>query len=420
MTDPQAVHPLVRHLRWALHRLYDPTELRRSPLVQILHLDASRGASELRRVLLEAVQSLKPPAGTSPQAKSWRIYRSLRHRYVEQFSPQEVAKTLGLSVRHARRQESLALRVLAGHLSTQYRLDPGALPDRADTEQPSSDGMGDRSIAPTHTEELEWVEKSLPVEAVAVREAIDAALQTARPLLAALHVETECDVPDGLPRLVVQRASFRQALLNTLTAAARAAPEGRVRIGVSAPCGRQVVVNVEPLGPGSSWDHAESIGMARRLIALSEGSLEVIDRQGENHPFCFRLILPAGEQAAVLVIDDNADALQLLQRYLAGTRYPFIGTRDPEHALTMAVELKPRIIVLDVMLPGIDGWELLGRLRENPLTRGIPVIVSTILPEEDLALTLGAAAFLRKPVSRAGFLAALDHQVDILSPDSAV
>lgn len=74
----------------------------------------------------------------------------------------------------------------------------------------------------------------------------------------------------------------------------------------------------------------------------------------------------------------------------------------------MAQESPPRIIVLDVMMPEIDGWEVLGRLRQHPLTSHIPIIICTILAEEELALSLGASGFLRKPVSREAFLGALD------------
>jgi CheY-like chemotaxis protein len=88
-----------------------------------------------------------------------------------------------------------------------------------------------------------------------------------------------------------------------------------------------------------------------------------------------------------------------------------VGTPDPEQALLLAEAESPEIIVLDVMLPDTDGWELLGRLRAHPLTRQTPVIVCTILPQEQLALALGAAAFLSKPISRPALLAALDQQM---------
>jgi CheY-like chemotaxis protein len=73
---------------------------------------------------------------------------------------------------------------------------------------------------------------------------------------------------------------------------------------------------------------------------------------------------------------------------------------------------------MDVMLPGMDDWDLLGRLRAHPRMHATPIIACTILPQEKLALALGAAGFLRKPISRETFLAALDRQMDLLSKGS--
>ena len=119
------------------------------------------------------------------------------------------------------------------------------------------------------------------------------------------------------------------------------------------------------------------------------------------------MTLPAGQQTTVLVIDDNVDTLRLLERYLSGTPYAFCRTRDPEEALALAERLMPQVILLDIMLPGIDGWELLGRLREHPQVGQVPVLVCSILPQAKLATTLGAAGYLRKPVSRQALLEAL-------------
>ena len=131
-----------------------------------------------------------------------------------------------------------------------------------------------------------------------------------------------------------------------------------------------------------------------------------------------RISVPAKERIPVLVIDDNADTLRLLERYLSNSRYRFLGTPDPAQAVDLAEKQSPRIIVLDVMLPGVDGWELLGRLRQHPKTCDIPTIVCTILPQEQLALDLGATEFIRKPVSRQALLSALDRQLSSVSTAS--
>jgi len=123
------------------------------------------------------------------------------------------------------------------------------------------------------------------------------------------------------------------------------------------------------------------------------------------------------EQLPVLAIDDNADTIQLMQRYTTGTRYRLLGTHGLEQALDLAEQFSPQIVVLDVMMPQLDGWEVLGRLRQHPLTSRTPIIVCTILPQEELALSLGASGFVRKPITRQSFLAALDRQVAPTEPE---
>ena len=73
-------------------------------------------------------------------------------------------------------------------------------------------------------------------------------------------------------------------------------------------------------------------------------------------------------------------------------------------------------ILVDVMMPQMDGWEVLGQLRQHPLTNYIPIVVHTILAQEELALSLGASALLRKPVTRQNFLAVLDRLTVLMGP----
>jgi CheY-like chemotaxis protein len=77
--------------------------------------------------------------------------------------------------------------------------------------------------------------------------------------------------------------------------------------------------------------------------------------------------------------------------------------------------VSPQAILLDVMMPQVDGWKVLARLRQHPATEQIPVIVCTIMAQEELALALGAGGFLRKPVSRQDFLDALDRSDQLAS-----
>jgi CheY-like chemotaxis protein len=235
-----------------------------------------------------------------------------------------------------------------------------------------------------------------------------------------LQVTIHLPFPEHLPPLAVQPDSLRQSLINVLDLSIRSAPSGTVHIEARRhPSEVELLIQPRPGEPGQaapSRDGAEGLEMARQLLALSDATLEVNAGRPGECPFTVRLTMPQARKVAVLVIDDNTDTLRLFQRCLAGTPFPFIGVRDPQEALALAEEIEPRVIVLDLMLPGIDGWEILGRLREHPRTRDIPIVVCSILPQEQLALTLGAAAFLRKPVTRVALLAALEQLIGQQAP----
>lgn len=408
---------LVRDLRHALLHLYNAIELRRSPLIHLL------GAGKrddppvaLRHLLLQAIDALKPPADVPAQASAWRTYNVLALRYVEQYSQGEVATDLALSIRQVRREESQALRALADLLCVRHNLqcpfDAGTPAVASAGEPPVQEGA-----TPSREQEMEWLRRSLSSEVADAGELVRTALATISPLARATGVQIEHAVPDTLPRLIAQQAALRQALLNVLTAAIRSAPGGQVSLQVEAGEGdiRFAVRSWRGTGdPALLGKDAETLQMAHDLVSLAGGTLSLATESGRRRPFSVEIVIPAkqqAEQVAVLVIDDNADTLELMRRYLSGTRYRFAGARDPEQALALAEETPPSIIILDVMLPGTDGWQVIERLREHPRVHGVPVIVCTILPQEDLALALGAAAFLRKPVSRGALLAALHRQM---------
>lgn len=122
-TRPRPLHELRR----ALHHLYDPAALRQSALAELLGVRSREerepvGSASLRRVLLKAIEALKPEAGVPPQANAWRLYHVLVQRFAEQFGQREAARDLALSIRQLRRQETLALGVLADHLWVRYGL----------------------------------------------------------------------------------------------------------------------------------------------------------------------------------------------------------------------------------------------------------------------------------------------------------
>jgi CheY-like chemotaxis protein len=168
---------------------------------------------------------------------------------------------------------------------------------------------------------------------------------------------------------------------------------------------------VTPLAPRLNAEVAEALTIAQQLSEFCAGVLTMTHPTAYDQRLLIQFCLPRFKRIPVLTIDDNRDTLQLLQRYLAHSQYHFIGVADPQQAIATAEKYHPQVILLDVMLPEVDGWELLGRLRQHPVTSAAPIIVCTILPQQQLALALGAAAFLRKPINQQTLLATLDHQV---------
>ncbi len=404
---------LIKSLREGLIHLYEPGRLRRSPLAALFGV-AQRfdSASALQRILIEAVKSLEPRADEPLHSRAWEVYEPLFYRYVEQLSQAEVADQMRMSARHLRRKERDALEALADLLCSQFSVD--ALPKVDDL------GAGSTAAAPEDEEEDEAMDEGLSWLADGSRGTrtdlgltLPGVLDLARRLADEHRVRLEVAVADGLPDVPADPVALRQCLLSLLTVAIPRASGGQVSFSA-----RAVSWEVEmcircpayPSGPKPALgDEAASLNMARHLADLSGGRLALA---ADARAFDATLTWPAVEQSPVLVIDDNADALQLLQRYTLGTRYRFIGARDPQEALALAEEHRPRAIVLDVMMPDLDGWELLGRLRQHPSTAGIPIVVCTILPQKEMARLLGASAFLKKPVTRQEFLAALDRQVE--------
>ena len=400
---------LVRELRHALHHLYDPAVLRHSRLVAVFGLETRRSpASALRELLTSGIRALRPGDEVPFDSRAWRIYQVMNDRYVEQSSQVTVAASLGLSVRQVRREERAGEQVLAEYLWKHHDLER-----KAQDLLPASDDQ-----VPDRQQELQWLTTTFPAEVEDPAHLIESAVRTVRPMAEARQVRLECQIQDGLPLLSGQLVAVRQAVLGLLSAAVRAAPSGLVRVVVSSD--RQNVVmqvcaggdQAGPCPPNS--ETLQHIEMARQLIDTFGGVLQVTPLP--DRTFSATLMLPARSQIPVLVLDDNQDTLRLLERYLSGTRYRFIGTGDPEEVVELATHTAPRVIVMDIMLPGIHDWELLGRLREHPEIRGIPIVVCTILPQEQLALALGAAGFLRKPVTRDAFLAALDRHLPLEVP----
>ena len=387
-------------LRTALNELYNPKALRDSPLAALFEVRGkNQPAFELQQILLNAIETLRPGEQAPPGSRAWRLYQILRKRYTEQIPQPQVAYDLGLSVRQLQREESLARAVLSDHLWTRYHLDqPAAAPI------PQSDSP--EATARVH--EIEHLRDQVASELLQIGGVLEEIFDLLAPLLEKKELVLDYQAREPLPLLFLQEPVLKQGLLEIFSAALEKARGGQIHVEVQpGPGDLRIEIRASAARDLSEPAFANRLELAAHLIRLCEGTLETAAAQG----FYARVSLPAVRPVPVLIIDDNADTVQLYRRYLAGSRYYLVSAQDITSAFACIREFQPRLIVLDVMLPGKDGWAILGELREHPATRALPVIICTILQQEELAQALGAAGFLHKPFNRAQFLQALDQHI---------
>jgi CheY-like chemotaxis protein len=152
------------------------------------------------------------------------------------------------------------------------------------------------------------------------------------------------------------------------------------------------------------------------------GRIEVTSKPGEGSTFT--RVLPdqpmqaagapgavafseSGEATAgltVLVVDDDPTVHDLLSSALSKEGYRILHARDGAEALEILRKTPPDIVTLDVMMPKIDGWSVLGIMKSDPELDHIPVIMITIVDDRNLGYTLGAAEFMTKPIDRSRLL----------------
>jgi PAS domain S-box-containing protein len=159
----------------------------------------------------------------------------------------------------------------------------------------------------------------------------------------------------------------------------------------------------------STWGEGTTVSFRIPLIVdvnaeriMQSGMLLEALRQ-ENPP------LPEGKKPLALIVEDAAQASELLKLHIESGGYEVVVARDGGEAVEMAKRLRPSIITLDLMLPVKDGWQVLKELKQHPLCKHIPIIIVSIIEEKSLGFSLGAADYFVKPVSKDELIKSLDR-----------
>ena len=280
-------------------------------------------------------------------------------------------------------------------------------------------------------------------------EALQAALYTIRRQAEAKGLQLSLSIDEGLSMLTADPIRFNQILYNLLSNAVKFTPDnGRIAVTArqvrSAECGVRsetnstahlarrtsdtgnfVEIAVADTGIGIKPDDLSKLfqrftqvkhmttkqhqgvglglALTKQLVELHGGTIRV-HSDGEGRGSIFTVCLPLAELRAVpqlLVVDDDKNLLETIRNALAAAGYQVKTAEDGAAALAQVEAARPDLLILDLSLPVVDGWEVLRRVRAGAATRALPVLAITGVEVErsDQVLAAGADEFLSKPFS---------------------
>jgi GAF domain-containing protein/CheY-like chemotaxis protein/anti-sigma regulatory factor (Ser/Thr protein kinase) len=268
---------------------------------------------------------------------------------------------------------------------------------------------------------------------------------TARPLADRNGNRLVLECADGVGSIHADQMRLRQILLNLLSNSCKFTEQGTVTLSVAREPkndsnGLSIAVTDSGIGMTpeqvaklfTEFTQADDsttrkyggtglgLAISRRLVEMMGGSIVVDSAPGKGSTFAVWLptghedaasastagqgtgtaVAPASGSRTVLVIDDDADARSLMRRFLAREGFDTLTTADGSEGLRLARQFKPSLIILDVLMPRMDGWAVLKELQSDPELAAIPVVMLSILDEQEKGFALGAADYLIKPFDR--------------------
>ncbi|KQP40271.1 hypothetical protein ASF49_20970 [Methylobacterium sp. Leaf104] len=271
----------------------------------------------------------------------------------------------------------------------------------------------------------------------------------------------EMQFAPGLGRMHSDLIKTRQVLFNFLSNAAKFTDKGTITVAASRITdpsgGDQLSFSVSDSGIGMTaeqvsrlfrrFEQADSsttrnfggtglgLSLTRAFADILFGTITVFSVPGQGSTFTFTVpaiyVPPVDEQASsdpdvigdggaegdiILVIDDDTDQLALTTRFLYREGFQVRTATNGRSGLDLARKLRPRAILLDVMMPGVDGWSVLSQIKSDALLAPIPVVMVTSVDQRKLAASLGASDYMLKPVNWARF-GKIVNQFRLAEPD---
>ena len=297
---------------------------------------------------------------------------------------------------------------------------------------------------------VEAGQMELDLDAVSLTDLIEHGLAMVRGRAGEHGISLSCDVDPELGTALADELKLKQVIVNLLSNAVKFTPDGGAVAATARRVGTEAQVSVRDTGIGiapaeqdrifeafqrggrAARTSTEGTGLgltlSKRIVDLHGGRLWMESEPGVGSTFSFSIPLePASAPAAdrppepvaapsdgkdnVLVVEDDRRSADLLRVYLEDGGYAVSIARDGVEGLELAGRLHPVAVILDILLPRLNGWDLLAQLKSDPATSDIPVVIVSMTDEQGAGFALGASDYLVKPVERARLLDALSRCV---------
>lgn len=268
---------------------------------------------------------------------------------------------------------------------------------------------------------------------------LDDAVALLRERAAAHAIDLRVESGIGVQTVYADRLRLKQVLVNLVSNAVKFTGDGGTVNVRSKEDGPEVVITVSDTGVGVPVEDTERIfeafqqggrgaaneegtglglTLSRRIVELLGGRMWLESAVGVGSTFGFS-VRAAGDEVTqggdsggpafgdVVIIEDDRPSIDLLTAYLSGAALQVTAAHDGPAGLEAVRRIRPAVVILDLRLPGIDGWAVLQALRADPATHDIPVVIASIVDDRVRGAALGAAAYLVKPISRESLFAVL-------------
>ncbi|MBZ0306144.1 MAG: response regulator [Anaerolineae bacterium] len=385
MTDHSAPEDFIEQVKQALDHLYDFSHLQRLPLAGQVSTTFSSGdspGSTLRRELIHAIEALNPGSDVFYRSPDGRLYNLLNLHYIGRMTITEVCIELGISERQAYRDLKRGQTAIADVLWSRC----------ASVEENTGSVQTEIDRLKGH------------FQSVDVRELLKQAYKAVEKLAAQNDRQLVLEQPDSPVLLTMTLPIAQQVFIHLLSYC------------VKLSCPGEILIHLKNGFEGAFLEVALEMGTDEPDHSILDQLISQLHwnlfQESEGKTACLTLEM-VSKNRTLLVIDDNEGVVELITRYISGYPCHVLSCQQSSDGLELARKSTPDVILLDIMMPDMDGWELLQRLRSLPETEHIPVIVCSVLHDPELAYSLSASQVIPKPVTQENLLNAL-HELNII------